>query len=179
MLRFFDELRFYPVSPEELLDFRADFLTGRVGLRIEPHSFNPLDYNRFLKEHATQIAAFKSRQQAAFEAERERWRDLPPPLSVDHDPLPEEAQIASELPEHAVEIASPMHGNVWKVLVEPGARVSAGDDVLVLEAMKMEVAVQASESGIVSEVLCEVGSSAAPGQRLLILDTRASTGSGA
>ena len=74
LLRFFDQIRFYPVSADELLALRRDFVAGRAALRIEDGSFRLSDYERFLREQAPSIAAFKQVQQAAFEAERERWR---------------------------------------------------------------------------------------------------------
>ncbi|MEQ9366277.1 MAG: carboxyltransferase domain-containing protein, partial [Leptospirales bacterium] len=173
LLRFFDEIRFFPVSPEELLDFRADFLTGRVGLKIEAQRFNAAAYNKFLADNQSDIAGFKRSQQAAFEAERERWRDLQPPAASDHEAagvgVPERPR---DLPDHIEAIESPMHGNVWKILASPGTRVTSGDEILVLEAMKMEVAVQAPCGGTVAEVLCAAGDPAKPGQILVLLDTR-------
>ncbi len=175
LLRFFDELRFDPVSPAELLDFRADFLTGRASLKIEEHRFDLAAYQRFLSENAESIADFRTQQQRAFGLERERWKSLSPP-----DPEASAAAAAAaeeSLGEDQSAVESPMHGNVWKLLVEPGSRIRAGDEVLVLEAMKMEVAVQADESGTVAEVLCAAGDGVRPGQRLLVLNTADDTDS--
>lgn len=73
LLRFFDQIRFYPVSEADLLRQREDFLLGRFHLRIEETTFRLRDYNAFLQAEADAIQAFKARQQAAFEAERARW----------------------------------------------------------------------------------------------------------
>src|SRR6202042_2894754 len=51
LLRFFDQIRFYPVSPQELLDFRADFLHGRAQLKIEEGEFALGDHLRFLADN--------------------------------------------------------------------------------------------------------------------------------
>ena len=51
-----------------------DFPLGRYRLKIEETVFSLRDYNRFLHDNAASITAFKAQQQAAFEAERERWR---------------------------------------------------------------------------------------------------------
>jgi urea carboxylase len=75
LLRFFDQLRFYPVSPEQLLDHRRDFLTGRFDIDIEETHFKLADYQRFLKANELSIRQFKSQQQAAFDAERQRWEE--------------------------------------------------------------------------------------------------------
>ena len=169
LLRFFDRIRFYPVSPEELLEFRRDFLAGRVGLRVEKEEFSLTGYDAYLSENSAAIAAFKSRQQSAFEAERERWKSLPQPVQ-------EEAGAATveeeELPDIAEAAPSPLHGNVWIVRVGEGDRVRDGDDLLILEAMKMEVAVQAPADGVVMKLLVEPGAAVTPGRNLVILDIR-------
>src|SRR5512138_141177 len=74
LLRFFDQLRFYPVTADELLALREEFPRGRIKLRIEPTRLRLRDYQAFLRANADSIAAFKARQHAAFEVERERWR---------------------------------------------------------------------------------------------------------
>jgi urea carboxylase len=75
LLRPFDQIQFHPVSAEELLDLRARFPHGKYEVRIEHGTFRLGDYERFLAEHALGIQIFKARQQAAFEAERARWRN--------------------------------------------------------------------------------------------------------
>ena len=50
------------------------------------------------------------------------------------------------------EIESEVTGNVWKVLLEAGAKVEEGDIIMILESMKMEIPVEASVSGILSEL---------------------------
>ncbi len=52
---------------------------ARRACKIEETTFRMADYRAFLRDHATSIDAFKQRQQAAFEAERERWAAMPPP----------------------------------------------------------------------------------------------------
>jgi acetyl-CoA carboxylase biotin carboxyl carrier protein len=60
-------------------------------------------------------------------------------------------------------------GTVWKVLVEVGDDVVAGEEVVVLESMKMEMAVEAEAAGVVAEVLCEEGQAVNEGEPLLRL----------
>ena len=73
LLRFFDQIRFFEVTPEELIDWRADFPRGQRSLRIEAESFRMADYHRFLSEEQRSIEAFRSVRQQAFNAERESW----------------------------------------------------------------------------------------------------------
>ena len=51
-----------------------------------------------------------------------------------------------------LEIESEVTGNVWKVAVEAGASVDAGDVLMILESMKMEIPVEAPEAGTVAEL---------------------------
>ena len=55
------------------------------------------------------------------------------------------------------EIAAPMGAKVIEVKVKAGDTVNKGDEVVVLEAMKMEIPVVAIASGIVKEVQCNKG----------------------
>src|SRR5205085_2926866 len=73
LLRFFDQIRFYPVTAEELLRQREDFLTGKFHIRVEQETFRLKDYQTFLAQNAESIAAFRVQQRAAFAEERERW----------------------------------------------------------------------------------------------------------
>jgi len=73
LLRFFDQIRFYPVSAEELLTIRRDFPLGRYPLRIEHTTLKLAEYQQFLADEAQGIEAFRTHQQGAFNAERERW----------------------------------------------------------------------------------------------------------
>jgi oxaloacetate decarboxylase alpha subunit len=66
-------------------------------------------------------------------------------------------------------VAAPLAGNVVKVLVKPGQRVSAGESILVLEAMKMETSVSAPSDGTIVEVKVQAGDSCAVGDVLVTL----------
>jgi len=172
LLRFFDQVRFYPVSEQELLQIREDFPLGRYPLKIEETTFSLRDYNRFLADNADSIAAFKTRQQAAFEAERERWR-ASGQAEYASDLTVAEAAPDSELdlPENGRAIASHVAGNVWKVEVQDGAEVKQGDPLVIVESMKMEFAVLAPCDGRVHKVFCREGGQVAAGQDLLVLVT--------
>jgi len=62
---------------------------------------------------------------------------------------------------------APMPGQVLKVLVEVGQQVSAGDALMILEAMKMEQTLRAATDGVVEAVLVRQGDVVAPGDRLV------------
>jgi urea carboxylase len=167
LLRFFDQIRFYPVSERELLEFREAFPRGRAHLRIEPTTFRLAEYRRFIEREKTSIDEFKRRQQAAFDAERERWALLPSIESSSSELADTESEDA--IPEGVTAIRAQVTGSVWQLLVKAGDRVNAGDKVAILETMKMETEVLAPESGIVESVRCSVGAMVTAGAPLLLL----------
>ena len=174
LLRFFDQLRFYQVSAEELQRLRADFPYGKAGLRIEPNTLRLRDYRQFLAANAASIAAFKSRQQAAFDAERERWRADGDEDGVAEPALDGAAAAAGKIslvPAGCIAISSPVSGSVWRLNTQVGAHAEAGAPLIVIEAMKMEIAVQAEQPGTVVELCCQRGQPVAAGETLLILRT--------
>ena len=68
------------------------------------------------------------------------------------------------------EIESPMTANVWKVQVAVGDTVAEGDVVVILEAMKMEIPVEAEEDGRVAQIHCSEGGSVEEGDVLMELE---------
>ncbi len=56
-----------------------------------------------------------------------------------------------------IEITAPMGGKVIDVKVNPGDTVNEGDEVVIIEAMKMELPIVANASGTVKEVKCKKG----------------------
>ncbi len=55
------------------------------------------------------------------------------------------------------EIVASMAGNVWKVLVKVGDQVEEGQDVVILESMKMEIPIAAESGGTVKELKVNEG----------------------
>ncbi len=68
------------------------------------------------------------------------------------------------------DIEAQITGNVWKIEVAVGDRVSDGDTVVILESMKMEIPVEAEEDGTVTEIRCEEGQSVSEGDVLVVLE---------
>jgi urea carboxylase len=166
LLRFFDQIRFYPVSADELLALRADFIQGRCPLRIEHGEFSFAEYRAFLADNADSISRFRSTQQAAFAAERERWQTQTP---TDDSATFDVAADEPAAPPGSIAIASQVAGSVWKVLVEVGERVVPGQALCIVESMKMEISVAATAVGEVVHIEVAEGSPIAAGQTLLFM----------
>ncbi len=169
LLRFFDQIRFFPVTPEQLLDARAAFPHGGYPLKIEETTFSYADYKAFLAREADGIAAFKTRQQTAFEAERQRWRDAKLDEVVEDDTA---AALGSggDVPDGCVGQFTEAPGNVWKLTVEPGEHVEIGQTLAVIESMKMEIAIPATARGIVRALNAKPGQTLRAGDLICALE---------
>lgn len=166
LLRFFDQVRFYPVSEEELNLLRDDFREGRGAIRIEETVFDFAEHLQFLQTHADDIAAFRRRQATSFEAEVRLWK-LDEPESVAEIVLPPEEE---QIDDGALAVNADMNGNIWKVLVAPGDEVTEGQPLVIVEAMKMELAIHAPQTGRVKRIGCQPGRPVSPGDALLWLE---------
>jgi biotin carboxyl carrier protein len=71
---------------------------------------------------------------------------------------------------HAGALEAPMPGRVTAVKAEPGQRVERGEELLVVEAMKMENALRAPRAGVVRAVHVTVGEMVAPGRPLVEIE---------
>jgi biotin carboxyl carrier protein len=69
----------------------------------------------------------------------------------------------------ANEIVAEMVANVWKLVAEPGSAVAAGDTVLILESMKMEIPVLAEHAGTLAEMRVQEGDVVQEGDILAVL----------
>ncbi|MBT9466025.1 urea carboxylase [Hydrogenophaga sp.] len=170
LLRFFDQIRFEPVSEAALKTIRANFPHGGYALRTEDGTFSLKDYRRFLADNTDSIAGFKATQQAAFEAERERWVAAGQADYTSEEAAPS-AGVADEvdLPEGGRVLATSVPGNVWKVAVSVGQQVQAGDVLLVIESMKMEFNLLAPANATVHSLMCAQGGAVSAGQNVLVL----------
>ncbi|MFT4065089.1 urea carboxylase [Paraburkholderia sp.] len=169
LLRFFDQIRFYEVSADELLRIRADFPLGRYPLRIDETGLSLADYQAFLSGEAASIDAFRARQRAAFQAERERWREAGASEDSFDAPVEEDTRLAP-LEDGEVAVDSEIAGSLWQVKVKPGESVDAGDVLLVIESMKMEISVCAPCAGTVGQIYVAPGSPVRAGQRVAVIE---------
>jgi urea carboxylase len=170
LLRFFDQIRFYPVSAEELADWRRDFPSGRRAIRIEPSEFRLADYRRFLADNAQGIAAFEARRQIAFDEERAEWQrrgEFDRLSDLTEAEAPQAPPV--DVPDGATVIEAPFGGSVWKLLVAAGDEVRAGDTIAIIEAMKMECNVESPGTGTVAALYVQERQALQPGAPMLAL----------
>ena len=165
LLRFFDQVRFYPVSEEELTGMREAFREGALQLDIVEEEFDLGAYQGFLDEIAPQMETFRTKQKAAFDKEVALWNE-----TGAHEQSAQETSISvAEVADGCELVSADISGNIWKLLVEPGQKVAAGDTLVVIEAMKMEFAVHAPADGIVEDVHCSEGRIIQAGDALIVI----------
>jgi urea carboxylase len=121
-----------------------------------------------LAREAASIEEFRRRQSAAFAEERAAWaaagefmpRDdiAAEPLEVDYTP-----------PEGGTVIGAPMTASVWKVNVEVGDEVEAGQALVVIEAMKTETSVLSPCHGTVIDIVAVRGDQVSMGAPLVVV----------
>jgi urea carboxylase len=168
LLDFFDQIRFHLVSPAELAEARTAFPHGAYPLKIEETVFDWAAEEAALARQSEAITAFKARQQTAFETERQRWKELGlDSFKVFESP----AAAATDLPAGCTGVESPVPGSLWKYLAEPGARVTAGDTLAIIESMKMEIAVTAPASGRLRSLTTSPGRTVRAGEILAVMET--------
>ena len=174
LLRFFDRIRFFPVSHDELTEWRRDFPLGRRAIHIEEGLFRLSDYRAFRETHADSITAFETTRQVAFDEERARWQE-----SGEFDRVAALVEAgggaggedtAIDLPPGSELVEAPFGGSVWKLLASEGRAVAAGEPIAVIEAMKMECPVISPAAGVVRRVYVSEGQVIHPGAAMLAIE---------
>jgi biotin carboxyl carrier protein len=69
----------------------------------------------------------------------------------------------------AHEIVAEMVANVWKIVAEPGSALAAGDIIVILESMKMEIPVLAEEAGTLADLRVQEGDVVQEGDILAVM----------
>ena len=138
-------------------------------IKIEETTFSLADYKKILTENHDEIVLAKERQQKAFDAEYQRWVETGQVnFSAENETVEKnEDNLVLEDDETAVE--SVISCSVWKVLANEGQKVKAGDVVMIVESMKMEISITASGSGTISKILKKEGSTVTAGQALFVI----------
>jgi len=70
----------------------------------------------------------------------------------------------------ATDVKAIVDGNIWKVLVDAGASVSAGDVVVIMESMKLEIPIEAPAAGRVVKLMVNEGDAITEGTLIAVID---------
>ncbi len=169
----FDQLTFHLVSADEYERQLALFKSGRYEYDIQDTVFDMAEHNKLLQDTKEEVRSMRERQKRAQDAmskvEEElmgRWMEEKAAGKIPMD------KVESLLQDPGIKkISSPLNANVWKVVVEEGAQVQVGDEVAVLEAMKLEISVRVEEGadGVVEKLLVRPGDVVGSGDPLVLV----------
>lgn len=168
LLKFFDQLRFYEVSHDELIRIRRDFPHGRFKLNVRQNTFRLADYVEDMKKIQEDVDEFRVKREKAFQEEIARWHangqftfeEDPKELYSNDNPVVEDGEL---------QVESPVSGNIWKVMVNVGDFVQKDDTLVLIESMKMELAVCAQCNGAIERILIKEGVMTTNGQPLIVM----------
>jgi biotin carboxyl carrier protein len=164
----FDQITFYRVSEEEYEKQLALFNSGQYEYQWEEVVFDMAEHNRLLQETRDEVAAIRARQRQAqaemdkIEAELlERWAKEKADRGVSQDTIesllqgrqfqgPSKKSMLTctflDTDPEIIAIEAPLNANVWKVEVKQGDKLEENQVVVILEAMKLEIAVRVEPS---------------------------------
>ncbi|GAB7366622.1 hypothetical protein MBLNU230_g8607t1 [Neophaeotheca triangularis] len=171
----FDLLQFYEVSEEEFKAKLALFDAGVYDFDFEETEFDMAEHNRFLEQVADEVREIRGRQRTAqaemIEAEKAslaQWREEKARSRVD------EGTVEALLGDPGIQpVSAPVDANVWKILVEAGQDVKAGQTLAVLEAMKLEINVDLPKglkgTAKVEKILVTPGETVKAGEKIILI----------
>nr|MBX2857978.1 urea carboxylase [Cellvibrionaceae bacterium] len=165
LLRFFDQIKFFEVSEDELQHIRREFPKGRYRIETEHSEISLTEYETFLQRNQASINAFTQRRERAFASELDRWiksGQMNFSAQPEVQNTPEEQPLAT----NQCIVESSVAGSLWKWQVKPGQSIAQGDLICVVESMKMEIEVHAPNAGTVTKLLRREGDQINAGQAL-------------
>lgn len=189
LLRPFDRICYYAVTDDELEAMREQYRRGGLKIDIKEGIFSYKDHIAFCQDNAASIAAFDKMQQEAFSAERSRWEEsgegesnaAATHASRDSVEGENDAGIVGEaggvsangkveeLPPYSICVSAGVAANVWAVEVGDGDVVEAGQTIIILESMKVEIDIEAPVGGIVQRIGVTKGDNVSADKELCII----------
>ncbi|KAJ0425761.1 allophanate hydrolase subunit 2-domain-containing protein [Aspergillus carlsbadensis] len=170
----FDQITFYKVDEEEYERQLALFQSGRYEYEWEEVEFDMAEHNRLLAKTKDEVVAIRARQREAQremdELEKElleKWAREKAEKGVPVDTVDALLKDPQIFP-----IEAPLNANVWKVEVKEGDRLDMDQVVVILEAMKLEIAVRNEApvvGSVVEKILVQQGGSIEAGKPLILV----------
>lgn len=167
LLSMFDQIEYYPVS-EEALEKRVEQVeNGRYLVEIEESVFDHGEYVKWLKANEKSIEAYRQKQ-------REGNDEFARLISVANAELESASAVQDvnpdEFGDNAVMVYAEVAGRFWKSCVMEGDQVASGSGVVILEAMKTEMVVNAPVSGKVVKIFASNGQMVEAGDLVAVIE---------
>ncbi len=170
LLRLFDQIKFYPVTSDELTALRADFPLGKWQPKIEECQISMPDLSAQWVANEENIKQFKQQRETAFAKEMSDWK-ANGQLNYQFEPDETHETEVIDLKDGQYLVESSAAGSVWQINVNAGEEVRNNQALVVLESMKMEIDISAFEHATVVKLLVSKGQQVSAGQALLILES--------
>eukprot|EP00892_Ulva_mutabilis_P009832 jgi/Ulvmu1/7220/UM035_0006.1 len=179
LLEIFDQIRFYEVTEEELARLRQDFMAGSHHIQITEELFDFAEHRRFCDSLRSDVAALRTRQAAAAAEVMAKDAAILAKLeAAGYTPgggkgMTNEVSDIDDMydGDEFDKVAAPFPGHIWELSCKTGDVVETGDQLFVLEAMKMETPVMTAKAGTVVAILSQKGSMVSRGQPVVIVST--------
>ncbi|KAF5378073.1 hypothetical protein D9615_007510 [Tricholomella constricta] len=145
------QIHFEAISADRYVELEKDFDAGKYNFKVEPTTFSMAKYTKFVASISDEVVAFRALQKVGSSREDERERKFLLEWEAEKQArrnLSELQETDSQDPGSAT-INAPLFASVWRIQFGPGDVIQSAEDVvLILEAMKMEIPVQAGTNNI-------------------------------
>ncbi|EGW35054.1 urea amidolyase [Spathaspora passalidarum NRRL Y-27907] len=166
LLNIFDQVEFYPVSEEQVDEFTEEMNAGKFKVDIIDTVFNHGEYLEWVKEHSQSIEEFQKQQGGE---KLEEFNKLIQISNSELEKTDSKIEPVEEFDESSEMIYSEYSGRFWKSLVEVGVEVVANQALIVVEAMKTEMVVNAPRDGKVVKIYPKNGDMVEAGDLVVVI----------
>lgn len=182
LLRFFDRVKFFPVTDDELEELRAKYLRGEYKINIKSEEFSYADHRKFLSVNKESIEDFEKRRMEAYTIERRQWVSECNDENKGSSKAPDaekrsdsknqlnRVETSSDATGNTIQVTAEIAAKVWSMQAKEGSVFSKGEMLLSLESMKVEISVEAPVAGKVSKILVGEGDVVKTGDLLCVLN---------
>lgn len=174
-LQNFDQVKFYEVSEDELSKMNNDLLTGEYEITWEDAEFDFANYSKWLDTVKDEAAALKRLKLDAIDGLTKEEEESLTKWEQEKAQAKESKGSANDFlnDPNAIKVTSHMTANVFKINFRKGDNVSLDDTVVILEAMKMEIAVRVKSNKRtkfeVLQMVVDEGDMVNPGDVLMLV----------
>lgn len=170
----FDQIIFYEVTEEEYSKLIQKFRSGRYEYEYEKVEFDMKEHNKMLLETADEVEEIRRKQQEA-QAEMvrienetlDKWAKEKEAGKISVDTVEELLSDPGIIP-----VEAPVNANVWKVQINEGDSIEENQTLIILEAMKLEINVDAQPDHVgatIEKILVKPNDVVDAGKPLILL----------
>lgn len=162
------------LADAEIDDVLTYALFPQVGLKFlenrdNPDAFEPVPCESDVEPAAASVAGTAESYRVVVDGVAYGVEVGPGGAISNVQPVPSAGAAAAPAGGGGEPLLSPLAGNVWKIMVQPGQQVESGDVVIILEAMKMETEIRAQKAGVIGSILTTEGAAVQSGAPLLTI----------